>query len=156
MIGAVVAGSVLPMAAEGFWAAVGLALIMLASGGYFAARRVVGFRQLRVEREWLRSLPFPVRGYFRVLGGSPEEERQVRLRIRFRDVAPEREVLEGILGRVHLPATARLAGGAGTTWTVESGPIRTAIIDDVTPTNATTAWWMRGVIDEALLPLHAA
>lgn len=155
-IGCVVAGTVLLLIAEGLWSVVGLALILLASFGFFAARWVVGIRLVAVERRWLRSLPFPVRGYFRVLGDSPSEERTVRLRIRFRDAVPEREVLEGILGRVHLPATARLAGGAGPTWTVESGPIRTVIIDDVAPTNASAAWWMRSVINEALTPLHQA
>jgi hypothetical protein len=109
-----------------------------------------------VERRWLRGLPFPVRGWFRALGRTPEEERQMRLRIRFRDAAPEREVLEGLLGRVTFPATARVTGGAGSSWTVESGPIRTVFVDDVTPTNAFPLWWMRSVIDEALLPLHEA
>jgi len=67
----------------------------------------------RVERDWLRALPFPVRGYFRVLGDAPVEERRLRVRIRFRGTVPDREVLERFLGRVHIPTTARLTGGDG-------------------------------------------
>lgn len=154
--GAMVAGTGVMMIAEGVWSTMGLALILLASGGFFAARGVVARRLVGVERRWLSGLPFPVRGYFRVLGDTPEEERQVRLRIRFRDAAPEREVLEGLLGRITVPATARLTGGAGLEWKVESGPIRTVFVDDVTPTNAAPLWWMRSVINEALIPLHEA
>ena len=155
--GAVIVGTLLLLIAdEGIGSAVGLGLVLLACGGFWPARWIVAVRQVRAERVWLRSLPFPVRGYFRVLGDSPSEERTVRLRIRFRDAAPDREVLEGILGRVHLPATARLAGGSGASWTVESGPIRTVIIDDIAPTNAATLWWMRSVINESLVPLHEA
>ncbi|HEU4559737.1 MAG TPA: hypothetical protein VFS20_17925 [Longimicrobium sp.] len=156
-IGAVLTGTLLLLiAGDGIASGVGLALVVLACGGFWPARFVVGVRQVRAERVWLRSLPFPVRGWFRVLGDTPSEERTVRLRIRFRDAIPEREVLEGILGRIHLPATARLRGGAGATWTVESGPLRTTIIEDVTPTNASALWWMRSVIEESLVPLHEA
>ena len=153
-IAAVVVGTTLLLLAGEHGTVPGLALLGLAVAGYFPARWIVGMRQVRAEAVWLRALPFPVRGYFRVLGGTPAEERSVRLRIRFRGAAPEREVLEGLLGRVHLPATARLTGGSGASWRAQSGPIRTLIIDDVDPTNLATLSWMRSVLDEALIPLH--
>lgn len=158
----VLAGTLLLMIAgngglsSGLGSTLGLGLLAFGICGFFAGRWLAGVKLVRVERRWLRGLPFPVRGYFRVLGGAPAEERQVRLRIRFRESAPERKVLEGIVGRVQQPASARLTGGSGLSWTAESGPIRTLIIDDMAPTNASTLWWMRAVIDETLLPLHDA
>lgn len=155
-IAAVVAGTGLLLASPGRWGSVGLALIALAIGGFFGGRWVVGRRLARIEQAWLLALPFPVRGYFRVLGAAPAEERTVRVRIRFREAVPEREVLDGLLGRVQYPASARLTGGSGARWTAQSGPIRTVFVDDGHPSNASTLSWMRGVIEEALLPLHAA
>jgi hypothetical protein len=152
---AVAAGTLLLLAGPDRWSPVGLGLIALAIGGFFGGRWIVGMRLVRVERRWLLSLPFPVRGYFRVLGATPAEERTVRVRIRFRGAAPDREMLDGLLGRVQYPASARLTRGSGTVWTAESGPIRTVFVDDGHPSNATTLDWMRGVIEEALLPLHA-
>jgi hypothetical protein len=135
---------------------VGLALILLACAAFFPARWVQGRRLERVERRWLQSLPFPVKGYFRVLSATPSEETTVRVRIQFQGAVPEREVLDGLLGRVQFPASARVTEGRGATWIAESGPIRTVFVEDGTPTNAAPLHWMRGVIDEALLPLHQA
>ncbi|HEU4453210.1 MAG TPA: hypothetical protein VFR81_09115 [Longimicrobium sp.] len=154
--GAVVLGTVLLFLADGVLSAVGLGLILLAIGGFFGGRWIVGRRLVRVERAWLLSLPFSVRGYFRVLGATPSEETRIRVRIRFREAAPEREVLDGLLGRVQYPASARLTGGSGLAWKAESGPIRTLMVEDGTPTNLSSLSWMRSVIDEALLPLHEA
>ena len=136
------------------WRTVGLAVFFGAAVAYFPARWLAGRWYFRRERAWLLSLPFPVRGYFRALGRSPEEERHMRLRIAFRDAAPERELLEGLLGRVTLPATAALTGGSGPRWTAESGPIRSPAVGDVDPTNSAALWWMRAVVVEVLLPLH--
>jgi hypothetical protein len=151
--GAVVLGTVLLFLApddadsgRGWLSAVGLGLILLAIGGFFGGRWIVGRRLARVERAWLLSLPFSVRGYFRVLGATPSEETRIRIRIRFREAAPEREVLDGLLGQVQYPASARLTGG----------PIRTVFIEDGTPTNLLPLSWMRIVIEDALLPLHEA
>ncbi|HEX7240346.1 MAG TPA: hypothetical protein VF263_08785, partial [Longimicrobiaceae bacterium] len=125
-----VASSVLAFASEELglghplWRTAGLAVFFGAAVGYFPARWLAGRWYFRRERAWLLSLPFPVRGYFRALGSSPEEERTLRLRIAFRDAAPDRELLEGLLGRVTFPATATLTGGSGPRWTAESGPIR--------------------------------
>lgn len=135
---------------------VGIALILLTCAAFFPARWLEGMRLERVERRWLQSLPFPVKGYFRVLSATPSEETRVSLRIRFAAAAPERDVLDGMLGRVQFPASARLTEGRGATWMAESGPIRTVFIEDGTPTNAAPLGWMRGMIDEALLPLHQA
>jgi hypothetical protein len=156
--GAVVAGTLLLILGPHRlpWPAIGLALVLTACAGYFPVRWWMSVQLMGKERAWILALPFPVRGYFRVLGGTPSEERQVRVRIRFRHAAPEREVLEGLLGRTQFPATARVTGGRGLSWTAESGPIRTVIVDDVETTNASTLWWMRSVIDEALIPLHEA
>jgi hypothetical protein len=159
--GLVVLGTVLLLftdeAAEqrGWVSVVGLALVLGSAGLFFPARWILGMRLERVERRWLQSLPFPVKGYFRVLSATPSEETRVSLRIRFAAAAPEREVLDGILGRVQFPASARLTGGQDLAWTAESGPIRTVFVEDGTPTNAAPLSWMRGVIDE-LLPLHQA
>ncbi|HWK89590.1 MAG TPA: hypothetical protein VNP72_06325, partial [Longimicrobium sp.] len=68
---------------------------------------------------------------------------------------PDRETLDGLLGRVQYPATARFTGGQGTRWTAESGTIRSPSGDDIPSTNGPVLWWMRGIIDESLLPLHA-
>jgi hypothetical protein len=155
-VGAVIVGTLLLLAGGERWSPVGLGLIALAIVGFFGGRWIVGMRLERLERAWIRSLPFLVRGYLHVLGTTPAEERTVRVRIVFRDAAPERDLLDGLLGRVQYPASARLTGGSGTKWTAESGPIRTIFIDDGHPSNATTLDWMRGVIDEALLPLHEA
>jgi len=152
--GAVILGTLLLLAGGERWSPVGLGLIGLAIVGFFGGRWIVGMRLERVERAWIRSLPFLVRGYFHVLGATPAEERTVRVRILFRDTAPERDVLDGLLGRVQYPASARLTGGSGTAWTAESGPIRTVFVEDGHPSNATTLDWMRGVIEESLLPLH--
>ncbi|HEX8905859.1 MAG TPA: hypothetical protein VF771_13495 [Longimicrobiaceae bacterium] len=138
------------------WPAVGLALVLIACAGFFPVRWWMSVQLTRKERAWILALPFPVRGYFRVLGGTPAEQRSVRVHIRFRHAAPEHEVLEGLVGRVQSPASARLTGGRGLSWTVESGPIRTLLVEDVALTNASTRWWMRSVIDEALIPLHEA
>lgn len=140
----------------GVLSAAGLGLLALACGGYFPARWMVGQRLERVERAWVRSLPFGVGGYFPVLSATPSEETRLHLRIAFRERVPERDVLDGVLGRVQFPASARLTGGKGTVWTAESGPIRTVFIEDGTPSNAMSLAWMRAVIDEALLPLHEA
>jgi hypothetical protein len=154
--GAVVLGTVLLFLTDGGLSAVGLGLILLAIGGFFGGRWIVGRRLARVERAWLLSLPFSVRGYFRVLGATPSEETRIRVRIRFREAAPDRDVLDGLLGRVQYPASARLTGGSGLSWKAESGPIRTLMVEDGTPTNLSSLSWMRSVIDEALLPLHEA
>jgi hypothetical protein len=161
-MGMVVAGTVLLVfpdlvgLRQPFWAAVGLGLIGLAIAGFFGGRWLLAPRLVRRERAWLQALPFPVRGYFRTLGNSPEEERQVRVRIVFRGDAPEREVLEGLFGRVVFPATARLTGGQGSRWRAESGPIRSIVMEDMDPTNGPVLSWMRVVVEDVLLPLHAA
>jgi hypothetical protein len=139
-----------------WFSVVGLALVLGTCAVYFPARWAVGMRLERVERKWLQSLPFTVKGYFRVLSATPSEETTLRVRIRFRTAAPEREVLDGLLGRVHYPASARLTDGEGLAWTAESGPIHTLIIDDSQPSNSAPLGWMRLVISEALLPLHEA
>jgi hypothetical protein len=144
------------LAFVGVWSAAGLSMVLLAILG---VPRVLGATEawlLRVERDWLRALPFPVRGYFHALGDTPEEERRLRVRIRFRGAAPEREVMEGFLRRVHVPTTAHLIDVDGSTWTAESGPIRTTMSEDGSETNVPSLSWMRSVIDSALLPLHAA
>jgi len=138
------------------WSVAGLSLGLLVWFGADEVPRVRARWLERVERDWLRALPFPVRGYFRVLGDPPVEERRIRVRIRFRGAAPERAVMEGFLRRVYIPATAHLTGGAGPTWTVESGPIRTMMFEDGSQTNVSSLSWMRSVIDVALLPLHEA
>jgi hypothetical protein len=161
-MGMVVAGSVplifgdLVGLRQPFWAPVGLGLILLAIAGFFGGRWLLAPRLVREERVWLQSLPFPVRGYFRTLGNAPEEERQVRVRIVFRGGAPEREVLEGLFGRVVFPATARLTGGQGSKWRAESGPIRSIVMEDMYSTNGPVLSWMRCVVEDVLLPLHAA
>jgi hypothetical protein len=144
------------LALVGVWSAAGLSLILLVWVGGDQVPRAKGRWLERVERDWLRALPFPVRGYFRVLGDTPVRERRIRVRIRFRATAPDREVLEGFLRRVHIPTTAGLTGGAGSTWTAESGPIRTMMFEDDSQTNVSSVSWMRSVIDFALLPLHQA
>jgi hypothetical protein len=138
------------------WSAVGVALLAAAIGVFFLARWAMGRAHARMEGAWLVGLPFPVRGYFRVLGGTPSEEREVKVRIEFRDAVPDRETLDGLLGRVEYPATARLTGGGGKRWTAESGTIRSPAGGDVDPTNGAVLWWMRVVVDEVLLPLHEA
>ncbi|HET7230917.1 MAG TPA: hypothetical protein VFJ16_12985 [Longimicrobium sp.] len=141
---------------ETTWRMLGLALLFAAIAGFFGGRLLLGPRYVRREAAWLGSLPFPVRGYFRILGETPSEERQVRVRIRFRHAAPEREVLEGIVGLVQYPATAVLSGGSGLRWTVTSATIRTPVVDDVEPDNMQVLGWMRGMIGEVLVPLHEA
>ena len=138
------------------WNTLGLVLLMGSIAGFFGGRWVLGHGYARREAAWLGALPFPVRGYFRVLGETPAEERRVQVRFEFRDAAPAREVLEGMVGRVSYPATARLAGGRDLRWTAESAPIRTPMVDDVDPTNLQVLSWMRGMIDEVLLPLYEA
>ncbi|MFL5539823.1 MAG: GNAT family N-acetyltransferase [Longimicrobiaceae bacterium] len=138
-----------------FWPKVGMGLVLLAIVGFFGGRWVMAPWLVRRERAWLQALPFPVRGWFRTLGQAPEEERRVRVRIEFRGEPPEREVLEGLFGRVAIPATARLAAGQGASWRAESGPIRSPAFEDVDPTNGAVLRWMRGVVEEVLLPLHA-
>jgi hypothetical protein len=161
-MGMVVAGTVLLVfpdlvgLRQPFWPTAGLALVLLAIAGFFGGRLLLAPRLVGVERAWLLSLPFPVRAYFRTLGSAPEEERRVRVRIVFRGAAPEQEVLEGLFGRVTVPATARITGGRGTRWQAESGPIRSIVMDDVDPTNGAVLSWMRSVVDDVLLPLHEA
>jgi hypothetical protein len=138
-----------------WFSGVGLSLILLTCVSYFVARWVEGMRLERVERRWVQSLPFTVKGYFRVLSATPSEETSLRVRIQFRTAAPGRDVLDGILGRVQFPASARLTDGKGLTWTAESGTIRTVFIEDGTPSNAAPLGWMRAVIEELLL-LHQA
>jgi len=138
-----------------FWPQVGMGLVLLAIVGFFGGRWVMAPWLVRRERAWLQALPFPVRGYFRTLGQVPEEERRVRVRIEFRGEPPEREVLEGLFGRVTVPATARLTDGKGAGWRAESGPIHSPSFEDVDPTNGAVLGWMRGVVEEVLLPLHA-
>jgi hypothetical protein len=138
-----------------FWPKAGIGLVLLAIAGFFGGRMVLAPWLVRRERAWLQALPFPVRGYFRTLGRVPEEERQVRVRIDFQGEPPERELLEGLLGRVTYPASARITGGKGARWRAESGPIRSPAFDDVDPTNGAVLGWMRGVVEEVLLPLHA-
>jgi MFS family permease len=161
-MGMVVAGTVLLVfpdlvgLRQPFWASAGLALVLLAIAGFFGGRLLLGPRLVRAERAWLLALPFPVRGYFQVLGRAPEEERQLRVRIVFRGGAPERELLEGLCGRVAFPGTARITGGRGARWQAESGPIRSLVMEDVDPTNGAVLSWMRVVIEDVLLPLHEA
>jgi|GEM_PF-1940329 len=138
------------------WHWLGLTLLAASIVGFFGGRWVLGRVYLRREREWIRSLPFPVRGYFRVLGETPEEERRVRVRFQFQDAAPARELLEGLVGRVAYPASARLTGGSGLRWTAESTTIHTYMPEDSTATNLQVLSWMRGMMEEVLLPLHEA
>jgi hypothetical protein len=161
-IGGVVAGTALLMAPDlaglggGAWHFAGLILLAASILGFFGGRWLLGRRYARVEAAWVRSLPFPVQGYFRVLGETPAEERRVRVRFEFQAAAPGREVLEGLVGRVAYPATARLTGGRELRWTAESATIRTPVVEDVDPTNLQVLSWMRGMIEEVLLPLHEA
>jgi len=140
----------------GRWHALGLILLAASIVGFFGGRWVLGHVYLRREREWIRSLPFPVRGYFRVLGETPEEERRVRVRFEFQAAAPGRELLEGLVGRVAYPASARLTGGDGLRWTAESTTIHTHMPEDSEATNLQLLSWMRGMIGEVLVPLHEA
>jgi len=151
-LGAVIVGTFLLFMPGARWWVLGWMLLGGAIGGFFVGRLLLGPRYVRGEAAWLRALPFPVRGYFRVLGDTPSEERFVRVRITFRRAAPEREVLEGLAGR----AAATLDGGGGLRWTVRSTAIRTPAVDDVEMTNLQVLSWMRGMISEVLLPLHDA
>jgi hypothetical protein len=150
----VVAGGLLLMLADGALSTLGLGMVLFSACGFFVARWLRGLRQTRVEAEWLRALPFPVRGYFRVLQAGPEEERYLTVRLSFRDTAPDAEILNGMLGRVQYPASVRLTGGNGLRWTARSGPIRSFVSDEVGPSNAPALGWMRVVIADALYPLH--
>lgn len=158
----VVAGTALLMlpapagAGGGWWNGLGLILLAGSIVGFFGGRWVLGRRYARVEAAWVRSLPFPVRGYFRVLGDTPQEERRVRMRFEFQGAAPERELLEGLVGRVAYPASARLTGGSGPRWTAESTTIHTYMPEDSEATNLQVLSWMRGMIEQVLIPLHEA
>jgi hypothetical protein len=153
---AVVVGTFLLFAPGAAWQVLGWALLLGAIAGFFGGRLLLGPRYVRGEAAWLRALPFPVRGYFRVLGETPSEERFVRVRILFRHAAPERQVLEGLAGRLVYPATATLDGGTGLRFTIRSAAIRTPAVDDGEITNRQVLGWMRGMIREVLLPLHEA
>jgi hypothetical protein len=150
----VIVGTLLLIFTDGRTSTAGLLMVIAAAGWFFAAREIRGRLQIPLERTWLRSLPFPVRGYFRVLSEAPEEERYLKLRLEFRDAAPDRETLDGMLGRVQYSASAKLSGGGGTRWSARSGPIHSYVGDDVDATNAEVLAWMRAVLEEALLPLH--
>jgi hypothetical protein len=150
----VVAGTLLLMLGKGSVGTAGLVMVLASALGYFPARMALGVWQVRLERAWLASLPFPVRGYFRVLGTSPEEERTLRLKASFTGSGPGREVLEGLLGRVSYPASANLRDFREQGWSAESGPILSPSGDDIDSSNAPTLGWMRVVIEDVLLPLH--
>jgi hypothetical protein len=153
----------LTAAAAVLWIAAGAAgLPRLATAGligvlvipflYFGVRRPVGMLALRRERAWLHNLPFPVRGYFALLSSSPCEDRTVRVHFRLMDEGPDEEVIRGLAGRSGGAVTvSRTRGG----WEVESGNIHSFTGTDIDPDNGPLLGWMRAVITETLLPLHA-
>lgn len=131
---------------------VGLAGVLLIPFAWFGGRRWIGLRLLRVERAWLQDLPFPVFGYFATLSGSPSEECTIQVRVWTRYEGPTEEVMKGMAGRADAASRVwRTAGG----WVIESGPLFSPAVGDMEPTNGAMLSWMRSVIDEALLPLHA-
>lgn len=132
--------------------AVGLGGTLVIPFLYFPARRWTALRELRRECAWLRALPFPVRGYFWLLCSSPSEERTATVRFALWDDGPGEDIVRGLAGRSGgAVRVTRRRGG----WEVESGTIRSFTATDVDPTNGPLLAWMRSVITETLLPLHA-
>jgi hypothetical protein len=131
---------------------VGLAGTLIVPFLYFPARRLWGIYQLSRERAWLRSLPFPVRGYFSTLCDTPAEETTVHVRFSLHDEGPGEDILCGLAGRAG--GAVRLTSRA-TGWEVESGVIWSPAGEETGPTNGPMLAWMRGFITETLLPLHS-
>lgn len=133
-------------------ASVGLGGVLVIPFLYFPVRRWIGIRELHRERGWLRGLPFPVRAYFALLCGSPSEERTATVRFDLCDEGPGEEIVRGLAGRSGgAVRVTRRRGG----WEVESGTIHSFAGADTDPTNGPLLAWMRSVIAETLLPLHA-
>jgi hypothetical protein len=119
---------------------------------YFGGRRIAGILALRRERAWLHDLPFPVRGYFALLSSTPEEERTATVAFRLMDEGPDEDVIRGLAGRSGGAVSVSRARGG---WKIESGVIWSPAGDDSPPTHGPLLAWMRAVITETLLPLHA-
>jgi hypothetical protein len=117
---------------------------------------VLGRRYARVEAAWVQALPFPVRGYFRVLGETLAEERRVRVR-------SSSSAMPRPLARCSKDRRARdLPRHGPAHWRPRAAldgrerPLRTCVPEDSDPTNLQVLAWMRGMIDEVLVPLHDA
>jgi hypothetical protein len=156
-LGVVLVSAILWLGAEWVGAppvvsSVGLAGVIVFPLLYFVAQRWQGVRALHRERRWLRGLPFPVRGYFTALTEAPSEESTLTVRFRLVDDGPGEAVLLGLAGRSGTVVTVRRARDG---WEVSSGAILSPASEDIGPSNGPRLSWMRGIITEMLLPLHA-
>ncbi|HEY7770346.1 hypothetical protein [Longimicrobium sp.] len=131
---------------------VGLVGVLVIPFLYLGVRRWRAVLSLRRERAWLLDLPFPVRGYFALLSSTPEEERTATVRFRLEDDGPGEDIIRGLAGRSGGAVKVSRTRGS---WVVESGVIHSYTSDDIEATNGPLLGWMRAVITETLLPLHA-
>jgi hypothetical protein len=156
-LAAVVVSSVLCFGADlvgapEFVEGIGLAGVLVIPFLYLGVRRWRAVLSLRRERAWLLDLPFPVRGYFGLLSSSPAEERTASVRFELADDGPGEDIIRGLAGRSGGAVKVSRTRGS---WVVESGVIHSFASDDVKATNGPLLGWMRAVITETLLPLHA-
>ena len=120
----------------------------------WCSRYFWGARLERDTTSWLRRLPFEVRGYLERLHESPTEHATVEVSLTFVDQAPERNLVEDLIGRVGR-AGGRLEGDHDGTFKVVSGTI-VCPSGETSSTNANVGTWMRSFITEVVTPLHRA
>jgi hypothetical protein len=127
---------------------VGVGLIWLGAGIPFAVVALMRTRVVAAERARVAALPFELAGWERALGVDPRSG-TLTLTLAFAGEPPERDLLEGLCGR--LDATLREAAGRGAT--IVSAEL-SADGGDGPDTNAMFYRWLRRAIDDVLVPLH--
>jgi hypothetical protein len=114
--------------------------------------------RVRAERAWVRSLPFPMDGYFEALGDDPVLGMTLVVSIAWREgaSAPSESTLQGLLGL--LDTGARVVSCDVTAARVRSGSIsgRTGIMapGGFVHRNTRLVGYVHRMVESILLPLH--
>jgi len=124
--------------------------------------------RVAAERAWATSLPFPVDGYFEVLGAEARLISHLEMTISWTDprLPPSVDVLRGVFGRIDTEAQVEAHQEA---IVIRSGSISgyTGITRSATRSRQTGEWtsgavyrntrfvaYVHRLVDEVLLPLH--
>ena len=129
------------------------ALVLFVLGTVLSQWRFkVGAGTVAEVRGWLGSHPFPLTGYFEVLGQKPAHVTVVQARVRFVAEPPPLELVKGLMGRLDSAGAVELTPGGG--LVLRSVQIRAAEQVQALMDNHLLVPYMNDVLDHVIVQLH--